>query len=386
MSESELKHVAVIGISHPFRGGIAHYSTLFVRTLREKHRVSFITFSRQYPKSLFPGKTQFDESGNPLLEPNEQCIDSINPISWYRTAALLNERAPDLIVFQWWHPFFAPAFGSIVRLLKPALRQRVCFLCHNVLPHEASPMQRALSRFAFGHARFYIVHSEEDSRHLQDLQPGAVILKGHHPTYAEFGSTAPHTKQQARRALGIPEEIKTLLFFGLIRPYKGLRYLIEAMRPVAAKLDCQLLVAGEFYEDKQPYLDLIAALELKDRIHLIDRYIPNEEVSLYFAAADVVVLPYVSATQSGIVQIAFGLDRPVISTNVGGLPEAVDHGKTGLLVEPENSERLAEAILEYFHSDLEPGFSAEIRRQKGRFDWSQALKHVDDILGRIAAL
>lgn len=375
----------MIGVSHPFRGGIAHYSTLFVRTLREKYRVSFINFTRQYPRLMFPGRTQFDDSLNPLLESNERCIDSLNPISWYRTATLLNRRDPDLIIFQWWHPFFAPAFGTIVRLLKPALRRRVAFLCHNVLPHEASPMQRALTRFAFGNTRFYIVHSEEDSRHLRDLQPGAVITKGHHPTYAELGTALPRTKQEARRELGISEDSKTLLFFGLIRPYKGLRYLIEAMPKVVAQLDCQLLVAGEFYEDKQPYRDLIASLELKDRIQLVDRYIPNENVGLYFAAADVVVLPYVSATQSGIVQIAFGLDRPVISTKVGGLPEAVDHGKTGLLVEPQSAERLAEAILEYFHSDLESGFTAEIRRQKGRFDWSQALVHVDDILGRTAA-
>ncbi|MEX0733340.1 MAG: glycosyltransferase [Steroidobacteraceae bacterium] len=345
--------------------------------------MSFINFSRQYPEFLFPGKTQFDESKNPLLEPNERCIDSLNPLSWYRTAAMLNERAPDLIVFQWWHPFCAPAFGTVVRLLKPALRNRVCFLCHNVLPHEASPMQKALTRFAFGNAKFYIVHSEEDSRRLQELQPGAVITRGHHPTYAELGTSAPHTKQQARRALALCEETRTLLFFGLIRPYKGLRYLIEAMRRVVAELKCQLLVAGEFYEDKQPYLDQIANLELGDKIRIVDQYIPNEEVGLYFAAADVVVLPYVSATQSGIVQIAFGLDTPVISTNVGGLPEAVDHGKTGLLVEPQSAERLAEAILEYFHSDLEPRFSAEIRRQKGRFDWSQALEHVDEILGRM---
>ncbi|MEX2343384.1 MAG: glycosyltransferase [Steroidobacteraceae bacterium] len=348
--------------------------------------MSFINFSRQYPKLLFPGTTQFDVSGNPLLEPNERCIDSLNPISWYRTAALLNARTPDLIVFQCWHPFFAPAFGTIVRLLKPALRNRVCFLCHNVLPHEASPMQRALTRYAFSNAEFYIVHSAEDSRKLQELRPGAVIIKGHHPTYAEFGAAGPRTKLEARRAVGISEETKTILFFGLVRPYKGLRYLIEAMRHVTAKLECQLLVAGEFYEDKQPYLDLIDSLGLGNKIRIVDRYIPNEDVGLYFGAADVVVLPYTSATQSGIVQIAFALDRPVISTNVGGLPEAVDHGKTGLLVEPESAERLAEAILEYFQSDLESAFSAEIGRQKGRFDWSQALDHVDGILARIALL
>lgn len=385
MTESGSKHIAVIGVSHPFRGGIAHYSTLFVRTLRQKHRVSFINFTRQYPKFLFPGKTQLDDSASPMLETNERFIDSLNPVSWCRTATMLNRRAPDLIVFQWWHPFFAPAFGTIVRRLKPGLRRRVVFLCHNVLPHEASPMQRALTRFAFGGARFFIVHSQEDLRHLQELQPGAVIVKGHHPTYAELGTAAPRSKQQARRALGIPEETRTLLFFGLIRPYKGLRHLIEAMPRVSAEFECQLLVAGEFYEDKRPYLELIAELGLESRIRLVDQYIPNEDVGLYFAAADVVVLPYESATQSGIVQIAFGLHRPVISTHVGGLPEAVDHGKTGLLVEPRDAERLAAAIIEYFRLDMEPGFVAEIRRQKGRFDWSQALEHVDEFLRRSAA-
>ena len=385
MSEPGSKHVAVIGVSHPYRGGIAHYSTLFVRTLREKHRVSFINFSRQYPKFLFPGKTQFDESGNPLLEPNERRIDSLNPVSWFRTAALLNQRSPDLIVFQWWHPFFAPAFGTIVRQLRPGLRSRVVFLCHNVLPHEASPMQKALTRFAFGNARYFIVHSEEDSRRLQELRPGAVIAKGHHPTYAEFGANSSRTKQQSRQTLGIPEKTRTLLFFGLIRPYKGLRHLIEAMRIVSAEMECQLLVAGEFYEDKRPYFELVEKLGLADRIRIVDRYIPNEDVGLYFAAADVVVLPYETATQSGIVQIAFGLDKPVISTNVGGLPEAVDHGITGLLVEPRDPEALAAAILEYFRLDLEPRFVAEIGRQKGRFDWSQALTHVDEYILRSAA-
>ncbi|MGH8223399.1 MAG: glycosyltransferase [Woeseiaceae bacterium] len=385
MTQPGSRHIAVIGVSHPYRGGIAHYSTLFVRTLRQKHRVSFINFTRQYPKLLFPGKTQLDDSSEPMLEPNERCVDSLNPVSWLRTAAMLNQRAPDLIVIQWWHPFFAPAFGTIVRRLNPALRSRVVFLCHNVLPHEASPMQKALTRFAFGDARYFIVHSEEDSRRLQALRPAAIIAKGHHPTYAELGTGKPHTKQEARRALGISEERKTLLFFGLIRPYKGLRHLIEAMRRVSAELDCQLVVAGEFYEDKRPYLELIEKLALGQKIHVVDRYIPNEDVALFFTAADVVVLPYVSATQSGIVQIAFGLERPVISTNVGGLPEAVDHGKTGLLVEPQDPERLAAAILEYFRLEMEPRFAAEIRRQKGRFDWSQALDHVDEFLRRSAA-
>ncbi len=384
MSDQGGKCIAVIGLSYPFRGGIAHYSTLFVRALRKRHAVRFLTFSRQYPKLLFPGKTQYDASSRPLQEENEPVIDSISPLSWYKTAALLNRESPDLIVFQWWHPFFAPVFGMITRLLRPSLRERICFVCHNVMPHEASPLQRVLTRYAFRHARFFIVHSQQDERQLEALQQGGLVKRGCHPTYAEFSQHESYTKDEAREALSIPKDRRTVLFFGLVRRYKGLQFLIDAMQQVVSRTPCHLLIAGEFYDDKQPYLERIHEHGLREHITVVDQYIPNEQLALYFASADVVALPYVSATQSGIIQIAFGFGVPVITTSVGGLPEAVDHGKTGLIVEPKDAGRLAEAIVEFFERDYEDLFRQEIRRQTSRFDWSQELRHLDDFLARVA--
>jgi len=374
------RKLAVVGLSYPYRGGISHYSTLQVRELRRAYDVTFLTFSRQYPGFLFPGQTQFDYSARTLVEPNEQIIDTLNPLTWAAAARRLNREEPELIVFQWWHPFFAPPFGSIVRLLQAPLRGRVCFLCHNVMPHEGSRLQTLLTRYAFPARGFYIVHSEQDRQQLLDLRPHATVRKGCHPTYSEFAEGHVSDKRAARRALGLAEDRKTLLFFGLVRAYKGLRYLIEAMVRVRETLDCHLLVVGEFYDDKTQYLELISRLGLSDVITVVDRYVPNEEVGRYFSAADVAVLPYTSATQSGIVQVAFGLNTPVIVTRVGGLPEVVDDGRTGFVVEPESSGALADAITRYYEGDFETGFRAEIARQTDRFGWKEEIAQLEEFL------
>ena len=291
--------LAVIGVSYPFRGGIAHYSTCLVKHLRKRYVVDFITFTRQYPDFLFPGKTQLDESANPIRESNQPLIDSINPFSWWRTARALRSRDPALIVFNWWHPFFGLCYGAIVQLLPRALRNRVCFLCHNVLPHERTRLERLLSAFAFRHVRRFIVHSEEDKQTLLKLKPDAQALRNCHPVFAQFAGTQPIDKAAARAQLKLPPERNVVLFFGLIRPYKGLALLIEAMPEVLRAIDCSLLVAGEFYDDKSKYTALIDRLELRARVRIEDAYIPNEDVHRYFAAADVVVLPYIEASQSG---------------------------------------------------------------------------------------
>lgn len=374
------RRVAVVGLSYPYRGGISHYSTLFVRALRGLYDVSFITLSRQYPGFLFPGQTQFDFSANTLVEPNTRIIDTLNPLTWLQTARVLNREQPELIVFQWWHPFFAPCFGTIVRLLDRSLQTRVCFLCHNVMPHEGNPLQTLLTKYAFAKAGMFIVHSEQDRLQLAALRPDAVISKGCHPTYSEFAQGEPRTKQEARAAVGVAPERDTLLFFGLVRPYKGLKVLLEAMPLILEHRVCQLLVVGEFYDDKSQYLALIESLGLGEWVKVIDKYIPNEDVAMYFQSADVVVLPYTSATQSGIVQIAFGLGTPVITTDVGGLPEAVDHGKTGLVVPAQNPERLAAAILGYYQDGLERGFREEIGRQTNRFAWDEEVAQVGEFL------
>ncbi len=380
MNDKRSARIAVVGLTYPYRGGIAHYSSLFVRALRQRHEVLFLTLCRQYPKILFPGVSQYDFSDQTLAEEGDPVVDSLNPLSWFRTARMLNRAQPDLIVFQWWHPFFTFAFGSIVRLLDKSLQNRVCFLCHNVLPHESSPMQALLTRYAFNKARYFIVHSTPDRQQLEALRPGAIIKQGVHPTYSEFASLSPISRAQARQQLGLSADANVVLFFGLIRKYKGLQYLIEAMELLPASLNCHLVITGEFYDDKKPYLESIAARDLNDRVHVVDQYVPNEQVATYFRAANVVALPYVSATQSGIVQIAFGLETPVITTNVGGLPEAVDDGQTGYIVAAKSAQQLADAIIRYFENDVEDTFRATIRQQTDRFDWDQEIALVEDFL------
>ena len=370
----------VVGLTYPFRGGISHYSTLLVRTLRRRYQVEFLTLKRQYPELLFPGQSQYDYSDATLDEPNHALIDSLNPITWMRAARRINALRPALTVVQWWHPFFAPPFGTLAHFLNNLQQRRLCFLCHNVMPHESNPLQSALTRFAFRKAPFFVVHSEQDREQLLQLRPNAEVQRGSHPTYEEFATEEVPTKGQARDEIGIAQNKPTLLFFGLVRAYKGLRYLIDALPSIRERLDCQLVVAGEFYDDPQPYIDQVAELGLTEHVHIVNEYIPNESVANYFHAADVVVLPYVSATQSGIVQIAFGLNRPVITTNVGGLPEAVADGRTGLVVPAEDTAALASAVLKYYDDELEEEFQGNISAERSRFDWSQEVDFLEGFI------
>ena len=242
--ETRPDSIAVIGLTYPFRGGISHYSSLFVRALRKRYDVVFLTLKRQYPGFLFPGVSQFDYSDQTLSEPGESVIDSLNPLTWIRTARKLRRIRPRLIVFQWWHPFFCFAFGTIVQLLDKELRGRVCFLCHNVLPHESSPVHEWLTRIAFRQVTKFVVHSESDLEDLISFKSDADVKVGHHPTYSEFGSWSSVSPQEARAQLGLPQEKRVLLFFGLVRQYKGLIHLIDAMATLPEELDCQLVVAG----------------------------------------------------------------------------------------------------------------------------------------------
>ena len=371
------KSIAVLGLTYPFRGGIAHYTTLLVRELRKAHQVEFLALTRQYPAFLFPGKTQYDDSQNPIVEAHTACIDSLNPWTWVKSAWRLKQASPDLVVIQWWHPFFGLAFGTIANVLASISKTQICFLCHNVLPHESTMFDRMLLTYAFWKTNHFIVHSEEDRRNLIKLKPKANIKRNVHPSYSVFGDFDTYHKHDARRKLGLEIDKKIVLFFGLIRKYKGLQYLIRAMSSVISAMDCTLLIAGEFYDEKSDYLELIEACGVGDHTIVVDQYISNEEVSTYFCSADVVILPYVDATQSGIVQIAFGLSKPVITTRVGGLPEVVDHGYTGLLVEKESPEALAEAIIRYYNENLEEAFSQEIVKRTMQFGWDQEIRNIE---------
>lgn len=357
--------ICLIGPIHPLRGGIAHYNAQLGLELASRHEVAVISFSRQYPALLFPGRTQFDPGPKAPGLIVERRLDSVNPLSWVRAARRLAELSPDLIVVHWWNPFFSPCIGLTLRLARRRSRATIVFICHNIIPHEPFPGTRSLTRFALAPADAWLVHSEPDRRGLESLRlPGRIILT---PQPPGLGFGEPIDKQKAKAILGLSGN--TLLFFGLVRRYKGLPHLLEAMPLVLQKLDCTLLVVGEFYEGKDRCLHLIDALGLASKVRVIDRFIPDQEVSLYFSAADLVVLPYESATQSAIVPIAFAFERPVVATRVGGLPGAVRDGETGLLVEPHNPATLAEAITRFYQDHLDEPFRERIRQLQARFSW-----------------
>lgn len=357
----------MVGPAYPYRGGIAHYTSVLAQELSRDREVLVINFKRLYPSFLFPGKTQFDESAEPLDVASARIIDSLNPVSFWVAARAVRAFQPDVIVFQWWQPFFAFAYTAIVLLLGPALRGKVVFLCHNVLPHERSPIDTLLIRLGFAQVRRYLVQSNEDARNLLSLRGGAVVKVHPHPIYSTF-KRGRHTRESARRTIGVDGRV--VLFFGLVRPYKGLGVLIEAFarRP---ELRATLLIVGEFYEKKETYVNRIRDLGIEDHVRIIDRYVPNEDVEQYFVACDVVVLPYLEATQSGITQIAFAFDKPVVVTNVGGLPDVVDDDVTGYVVPPGDPESLANAIARFFTDDVSARMENAVSNAKKRFSWAR---------------
>jgi glycosyltransferase involved in cell wall biosynthesis len=358
--------VVLIGPAYPYRGGIAHFTTSLARTFQEEHSTWVVNFRRLYPSLLFPGKTQLDESASPIRVHSHRWLDSIAPWTYWTTGRRIRRLQPDLVVFQWWHPFFAPAYRGVCEAMGRALRERTIFLCHNVLPHESSPVDRLLSRLAFAYPRRFLVQSREDRGRLQELKPGARIVVRPHPIYEVFVRNEVDAVE-ARRRLGV--EGRMLLFFGLIRPYKGLSVLLEAFARAAEEIQATLWVVGEFYEPREPYDELVERLGIGRRIRWVDRYVPDEEVELYFRACDGVVLPYRSATQSGIVQVAYAFDRPVIVTRVGGLPDVVEDGRTGLVVPPDDPEALARAMVRFYREGMDRRGPEAVARVKGRFSW-----------------
>lgn len=367
--------VVLVGPSHPYRGGIAHYNARLYDALAPTCRVTVIGFTRLYPERWFPGRTQFDESENGFEVPGERVIDPLNPLSWWRAFCLIRAREPGLIVLHWWHPFFAPCLGSLARLLRRFTRSKVLFIVHNVLPHEPLRGQRLLARYALSAAHRLIVHAGPQHEAVRKLAPRARIQVQPHPVYDQFRNRGA-TRESARAQLGVDGVV--LLFFGLVRRYKGLEYLIRALPAVLSATDAVLIVAGEFYDPPERYQELVQHLSIDASVRLENRYVANEEVEIYMAACDVVIFPYVAGDQSGALAVAFGCERPVICTRVGGLADIVDDGVTGLLVEPRSAEALGAAILRFLAIRDDVDFAANIRAANKRFSWDHLVDALHD--------
>jgi glycosyltransferase involved in cell wall biosynthesis len=370
------KRIIIIGTAYPMRGGIAHFVALLYKTLlRRGHEVKAISFKRQYPSIFFPGKTQQDMSQEIEPLPSEPILDSIGPLSWVKTFLKIFRYQPDLIIFKYWMPFFAPCYAAISFLTRLFTKTKIMYICDNIVPHESRPEDRLLTKIGLWNVHYFIVMSNVVKESLLYYRPQASYREAPHPVYEYFQQN--YTQHQARQELKLKADEKVILFFGYVRQYKGLHILIEAM-PLALKtLKIRLLVAGEFYDKKENYTSLIDRLKIQNVVSIVDDYIPNEKVGLFFCAADVVVLPYITATQSGIIQIAYNYNKPVITTNVGGLSEVVDEGKTGFTVPPENPEKLAAVIVNFYKEKGKINFAENVKSYKQQFSWDRLVAEIE---------
>lgn len=367
--------IVIVGPTYPFKGGIAHYMTLLYRQLKGRHDVSFISFKRQYPRFLYPAQTDADSSRQPIKEAGaEHVIDSLNPISWHRAFKKIKRPKPDLVIFSWWVCFWTPVFLYILHLIKIHTDAKILFICHNVTEHEANFLSAAFTKLVLKNGDYFIVHSEKDKEKLNKLLPDANIKSAYHSSYEVFNFKRLD-KKTAKETLSIRGRM--MLFFGFIRGYKGLEYALKAMPFILKEIEVKFYIVGEFWKHKDKYTRLIHELNMEKQVVIIDKYVANEEVALYFSACDVVVLPYISATGSGIVQVAFGFERPVVATRVGCLPEVVTEGKTGYLVEPKDPEAIARAVIDYYQKGREAEFAANIKSQKDRFSWQRLAETIE---------
>jgi glycosyltransferase involved in cell wall biosynthesis len=369
-------NILILGTAYPLRGGIAHYNALLYSHLKKQHSVSLVSFKRQYPKIFFPGKTQ-EEHGDPGIPvTSEPLIDSVNPFNWIRVGLKLRKRNADAVIFKYWLPFFGPCLGTICALIKWRRTTHVLAICDNVIPHERRPGDVVFTKYAFHFVDAFIVQSDTVEKDLLTLLDQPRYKKVPHPVYEIFGKKIP--KKEARKLLNISDE-KIILFFGYVRKYKGLHVLIDAMKTVKQSLPVKLLVVGEFYDDEESYRWHISDAQVRDVIDVVSDYVPNEKVGEYFSAADAVILPYLSATQSGIAQIAYNFDKPVIATNVGGLAEVVADGISGIIIPPNNPAALAGAIQKFYNENLEAKLSAGAAEEKKKYSWEAMVKAVEQL-------
>jgi glycosyltransferase involved in cell wall biosynthesis len=373
--------IALVGPTYPFRGGISHYTTLLYRELKKGHDARLFSFKRQYPSILFPGKGDRDSSKQSISEPGAQpVLDSLNPVTWVATAHLVRRFRPRLTLLPWWVSFWTPQYLVICSLLRILSTTKIVFLCHNVYPHDGKRFDRACARLALSPADAFLVHSIEDERRLARLFPAKPAIRVHHPTYDVF-RIRNLSRDEARSRLGLSGDV--LLFFGFVRPYKGLRYLLEAMPLILKRLDVTLLVVGEFWKNEQEMRTLAAGLGVERHVRFYAQYVPNEEVETYFAASDLVVLPYISSTGSGIVQTAYAMHRPVLATRVGCLPEVVEHGRTGYLVEKQSPSAICEAVTDFFEEQRAEQMAAYLAEMPARFSWSSVVHALEQLSERI---
>jgi glycosyltransferase involved in cell wall biosynthesis len=365
-----MQKVIIIGPAHPLRGGLASFDERLARQFQYQGYDTIIyTFSLQYPNFLFPGTTQYSSEPAPTDIEIKVCINSMNPFNWLKIGTELKKLQPNIIVVRYWLPVMGPCLGTILRLVKGNRFTKVICIADNVIPHEKRPGDTIFTRYFFKPIDAFVTMSEKVLKDLSTFtsKPAQQIV---HPLYDNFGEAI--NKKAARELLGLPIDAPIILFFGFIRHYKGLDILLHAMailsqRSTVNSQQIKLLVAGEFYEDRQPYDDLITKLGIKEQLLLRTDFINDSEVRFYLSAADFVIQPYRNATQSGVTPLAYHFEKPMLVTNVGGLPSLVPNGEVGVIAEP-NAAAIAEKIQELYTLG-EAHFLPHLRNEKKKYSW-----------------
>ncbi|HUR66830.1 MAG TPA: glycosyltransferase [Chitinophagaceae bacterium] len=364
--------VVIIGPAHPLRGGLATFNRRLAKEfIQQGNECSIYSFSLQYPSFLFPGKTQFSDELAPQNLTIHTVINSINPFNWIKIGNRLKKERPDLIVVRFWLPFMGPALGTILRRVRKNKHTKIICIADNVIPHEKRAGDKPFTRYFLKSCDAFITMSEKVMTDLRLFQKTKRAKLVSHPLYDNFGEIIP--KHLARKHLGLPENDNIILFFGFIRQYKGLDLLLEAMSVLKnykpQTTNYKLLIAGEFYEDEKQYKEQIDRLGIKDRLILRTDFIPDSEVKYYLCAADAVIQPYRNATQSGVTPLAYHFEKPMVVTNVGGLPTLVPHEKVGLVVEPD-PQAIADGIIRFYQLG-ENYFIPHLREEKQKYSWEK---------------
>lgn len=372
--------VMILGTCWPYRGGLAAFNERLARQYQQEgHEVELVTFTLQYPSFLFPGKTQYSDEPAPEGLSIVRKLNAINPINWWLTGRYIRRRRPDLLITKFWLPFMAPALGVANRVARRKGLFRVSIL-DNLIPHEKRPGDKPLARFFVGSVDAMVAMSKSvlADVDLFDPRQRKPRLFCPHPLYDHYGAIIPRSEALAQ--LGLSASGRYLLFFGFIRDYKGLDLLLDAMAdPRMEALGIKLIVAGEFYGDPKPYHQQIARLGIEERVVLHTDFIPDHEVNRYFCSADLVVQPYKSATQSGVTQIAFHFGKPMVVTNVGGLPEIVPDGEVGFVVEPD-ARQVTDAIVRFFSDDWQQRLSDGVARERQKYLWTRMTESIEKLI------
>lgn len=357
------KKIVIIGPAYPYRGGNSLFVSHVYDALKENFEVKIFNYSLLYPSILFPGKTQYDESATLIKKaPNERLVNSISPINWFKVANRIIKEKPDLIVFDWWHPFFAFCHFTISELIKKKFRKKILFITENFISHEGNFIDKRLTDIGLKNASSFMVLSGIVEKEVKLIAKGRKVYKSELPIYDCYETDETTSVSNLRKEFGFSEQDKILLFFGYVRKYKGLDLLIDAFPKIKSSIpNSKLLIVGEFYDSPEFYTDKIKKLEIDKDTVIVNKFVPNEDVGKYYKVSDLVILPYRSATQSGILNVAYGFLKPMVVTNVGGLSEFVEDKKSGIIINPDSPEEIANGVMEYFRLKDQVDFKKNIK-------------------------